>query len=351
MSTFSVPVVTVKTVTTHPNADALDILSFEEVAWQCVDKRDARKPGDLVVYIPIDSIVNTNRPEFSFLAPKAKPDGTFRIRTIRLRGEISQGLVIDVPVGRIFDYKDDVGSNLSSQEHFYPGCDVAAALDIVKYEPPAEHTNAQAAGSYPSWCEKSDAERYQNFNRNIQPFADEEFYLTLKMDGTSCTIYYDEDKITEPTTDAPGQDGVGVCSRNWDLREHELGADKYFETGYAPRTSNTYWTVARNADLTNKIKAIANILGSPKVGIQGEICGPGIQKNKYGLTTNQFFAFDISMAYGATSSPTKNSLRYLKIFPSKLSRILTRGRLRTIYLRDLPGSRISSTPPVILLKA
>ena len=195
MSTFTVPVVTVKTVTKHPNADALDILSFEEVAWQCVEKRDLRKPGDLVVYVPIDSSVDTNLPEFSFLRPRAKSDGRARVRTIRLRGEISQGLVITAPdpstvVSWVTTQPEDQQASLVDE--FTTNNNLALYFGIKKYEPPAEPLPPLMAGNFPEWCEKSDAERYQNFNRSIQPYEAENFYHTLKMDGTSITVFFDK---------------------------------------------------------------------------------------------------------------------------------------------------------------
>ena len=288
MSNFSVPIVSIKEVVKHPNADNLEILTFNEIGWTCVDK-PGRKPNDLVVYIPIDSVVNTSRPEFQFLAGKAKFDGTFRIRTIRLRGEISQGLVIDAP--KELDY--DGGIIGVNPVDAIPGADAAFHFGITKYEPPAEHTPGTAAGSFPSWCEKSDAERYQNYNRNIAPFEEEEFYISLKMDGTSCTIFYDADRsVTDPISNEP-LGPVGVCSRNWEVREYNLGADKYFESSLTPQSTNSYWRTARHHGLLDKVREISVLLGSPKVAIQGEICGPGIQKNKYGLTELSFFAFDI----------------------------------------------------------
>lgn len=290
MSTFTVPVVTVKAVITHPNADALDILEFEEIAWKCVDKRGTRKPGDLVVYIPIDSLVDTARPEFSFLAPRAKPNGWCRIKTMRLRGEISQGLVIDAPPSLMQPIPEvEAGSTLVPT---IAGLDALYHYGIVKYEP-GEPGEPGSSSTFISWCQKTDAERYQNFNRNIAPFANEEFYLTLKMDGTSCTAFYDADRVV--TEGEVLNDGYGVCSKNREVFEGDVASDKYFENQQPPTAAptNTYWRAFRAYSLKEKLQAIAAILGSPKVALQGEICGPGIQKNKAGLKELSFFAFDI----------------------------------------------------------
>jgi RNA ligase (TIGR02306 family) len=304
LSTFTVPLVTVKSVVKHPNADALDILSFEECAWQCVDKRDLRKPGELVVYVPIDSVVKISRPEFAFLAPRAKKNGTCRVRTIRLRGEISQGLVLTAP--------DDIQTwvcNKISQGLpnftgiiYMPEQDVAEYFEIVKYEPPPETVPPLAAGNYPGWCEKSDAERYQNFNRSIEPYLDEPYYKSLKMDGTSTTVFYDADrtKTFDGYEEHPSvpmiavvANSIGVCSRNWEIKEFDEGSNKWTEPSERPKGTNVYWAAAHRYNLLKLVETIAKYLGKKRFAIQGEICGPGIQGNKMGLKEQQFFAFDM----------------------------------------------------------
>jgi RNA ligase (TIGR02306 family) len=274
MSTFIVPIVTIKTVIKHPNADSLDILSFEEVSWQCVDKINTRKPGDMVVYIPIDSVVDVRRPEFEFLKSKAKADYSCRIRTIRLRGEISQGLVISMPSDMIKWLCDKITGHKDCAQGIsfdIPGQDVSEYYGIKKYEPPPESIPPLSAGNYPSWCEKSDAERYQNYNRTIEPFRDHAFYKTIKMDGASITVFYDAE--TEHS---------GVCSRNWEIKENSD----------ITRLDN-YWLIAKKYNLLQIVKDIAMDKGIKRLALQGEMCGPGVQGNKMGLSELQFFAFDM----------------------------------------------------------
>jgi RNA ligase (TIGR02306 family) len=289
LSTFIVPIVTIKSVTKHPNADTLDIISFEETAWQCVDKIGIRKPGDLVVYVPIDSNVKVARPEFAFLAPRAKANGLCRIRTIRLRGEISQGLILTPPEDNVIRLY--AGTNEGFEDPtvmgYYcdsvrPGVDCSYHYEVVKYEPPEEKVPPMSAGNYPGWCEKSDAERYQNYNRSIEPYLDTAFSASIKMDGTSCTVFYDAET-----------DHIGVCSRNWEVKEFDEGANKWTEDTERPRGTNIYWQIAHKYELLTKVKEIAINYGMKRFAIQGEICGPGIQGNKMGLSEITFFAFDM----------------------------------------------------------
>lgn len=89
----------IKTIDPIPNADKISVATV--LGWKVViSKNDGFKVGDKVVYIEIDSKV-PERPEFEFLR-----DRKFRVRTIRLRGQFSQGLIMpmsilkkDYPVG------------------------------------------------------------------------------------------------------------------------------------------------------------------------------------------------------------------------------------------------------------
>jgi RNA ligase (TIGR02306 family) len=301
MSLFECPVVTIKTVEPNPNSDNLDILTFEEVGWVCQDVRGKRMVGQHVVYIPVDAMVDCSRKEFEFLTKQAKmrtvrvppffatPEdeakGEFtvlaqrpiaRIRTIRLRGVISQGLVIDPP-----------------SKLFVPGLDFAEYLGVTKYEPPQEAVfSADAKGLYPDWCPKTDAERYQNVKTLLEPLLDEEFVMSMKIDGTSLTVFYDSTRKG---------DEVGVCSRNQELKPPDTvvngnSREEEKQFGFA---TNIYWRTAKENGLIWLAYKLSEELGVERVAIQGEIAGEGIQSNPMGMRGRQFFAFDVYVMTGA----------------------------------------------------
>jgi RNA ligase (TIGR02306 family) len=333
MSTFTCPIVTVKTVTPNSNSDNLDILTFEEIGWVCQDVRGKRKVGDKVIYIPIDSLVDCTRPEFAFLMKNAKmitislpaDDNTYvdtgvvkiqkpmaRIKTIKLRGEISQGLVIDIESlagnKRINDvnpipkneiiypelkyvskdngytltlFFDDTYNNYLELES---GVDVSKILGVVKYEPPQEAVfSANAKGTFPKWCPKTDAERYQNFNNVIESYFDELFSISIKVDGTSLTVFYDS--LREG-------DEFGVCSRNQELKspEQDLSSSNHTKYGF---TTDAYWKAAIQYGLLEKARSIAVNNGYQRVALQFELAGEGIQKNRLGLKGQFPYLFDI----------------------------------------------------------
>jgi RNA ligase (TIGR02306 family) len=182
----------------------------------------------------------------------------FRLRTIKLKGQISQGLIL--PLEEVIPFPNNL-------DYMEVGKDVTELLGIVKYEPPVPaELSGKAKGFFPSFIPKTDEERIQNLvseydNWKVQ--SQHQFYVTEKLDGSSATFYY--------------KDGVfGVCSRNLELLESE---------------ENTFWKVARELDLENKIKEHGK-----NISLQGELIGEGIQGNPYkikGHTVRFFTGYDI----------------------------------------------------------
>jgi RNA ligase (TIGR02306 family) len=231
-----------------------------------VAKNERHKAGDLVVYCEIDSFLPTE-PEFEFLRTisyKKMKDGRegFRLRTIRLRGQISQGLIISLESARKICERKETEHNIKWIE----GEDISDNLGIIKYEPPVPASlSGIAKGLFPSFIPKTDEERIQNLSLEYESFKSHcgGFYVAEKLDGSSATYYY--------------KDGdFGVCSRNLELVETE---------------DNTFWKVARSLDLKNKLKQLGF-----NVAIQGELVGEGVQGNSYkifGQTVLFFNVFNI----------------------------------------------------------
>jgi RNA ligase (TIGR02306 family) len=114
----------VKDVKPIEGADVIELILID--GWQCVSKIGQLKKDDLCVYFEIDSFC-PEKPEFEFLRKssfKTMADGStgFRLKTIRLKEQLSQGLVL--PLSEV---------NLSDVNE---GDDVTEILGIKKYEPP-----------------------------------------------------------------------------------------------------------------------------------------------------------------------------------------------------------------------
>ena len=235
--------------------------------WQCVVKKNEFKVGDFCIYCEIDSVLPP-RPEFAFLE-KVK----YRIKTIRLKGYISQGIIFPISIlknyGKII-YENNIPKKLILDENEIKeiildvGTDITKILNITKYEPPIPANLAgKVKGNFPSFLRKTDEERIQNMDWVLTEYKNEPFYVTEKLDGTSFTAYYNNGEF-------------GVCSRNLNLYETE---------------NNTHWQVARQLKLEEKLKQYGK-----NIALQGELIGEGIQKNRYklkGQTVYFFNAFDI----------------------------------------------------------
>ena len=230
----------VEDVSPVENSDNLDVISV--LGWKVVSVRGEFKPGDLCVYCEIDSVL-PEREEFEFLRPRK-----FRIKTLKLRGQISQGIAFPTT---ILDEKYDVGT------------DVTEILEITKYDPPLPgELEGVAIGRRPYFVPKTSEPRIQSSPRMIKEFQDKEVYISTKIDGTSCSIYYYTDHETP----------FGVCSRKTDLEK-----------------GGVYWDIANKYNLEEKI--ISN--GFTDIVIQGELAGPKINKNRLNLKEPELFVFTI----------------------------------------------------------
>ena len=237
----------IDTINPIPDADSIECAVIG--GWKVVTKKGEYKPGDLAVYCEIDSwIPNELAPFLSKGEPK-EYNGIKgeRLRTVRLRKQLSQGLLLPYSV---------VGTLWGE------GDDVSEFLNIQKWEAPVNPQLAgQVKGNFPDRIPKTDQERVQNLSKELEQYADQVFEVTEKLEGSSMTCYMIENEF-------------GVCSRNLDLKRDE---------------NNTFWKVAIELDIEAKLRKarIAN------AAIQGELIGPGIQGNIYNLTQHTFRVFDI----------------------------------------------------------
>lgn len=267
---------TVNAVEPIPNADAIERIRV--LGWWVVSKKGEHQPGDKLVYCEIDSLL-PERPEFEFLrASSFKPAQTdasgavtlsagFRIKTVKLRGQVSQGICFPLSI---------LPTGAPTEE----GADVTDLLGVRKWEPPLPvGMGGKVKGGFPGFLPKTDETRVQVLEAALQRHRGKTFYVTEKLDGTSFTAFLRQDEF-------------GICSRNLWMDE----ADE----------SNVLARVAKKLALEEKLRAARVKLGHD-VAIQAEVIGPGIQKNKYGLkevTLRVFSVLNVD-AYRLVDHPTK----------------------------------------------
>ena len=248
-----------------PKADAIEVATVD--GWKVVVKKGEFVVGDQVVYCEVDSWVPH---ELAPFLTKGKEPREFngvkgeRLRTIKLRGQLSQGLILPLDV-----CISVMGCTSPLQE----GDDVTEWLNIQKWERPIP---AQLAGvmrgSFPSFIPKTDQERAQNLVKEIEEavLSGLEFERTEKLEGSSMTVYL---RFLEPDEQGHSQWDFGVCSRNIDLKRDP---------------DNSFWKVAIEKGLEGLMLSFGG-----DIAIQGELVGPGIQGNIYGLDKLEFFVYDI----------------------------------------------------------
>lgn len=244
-----------------PQADAIERMKI--LGWWVVGKKGEYRPGDKVVYCEIDSLL-PERPEFEFLRPSSFKSAIlegdvviqragFRIKTVKLRGQVSQGICF--PLSVVPDAAD-----------VPVGTDVTDLLDIIKYEPPIPAgMGGRIKGAFPAFLPKTDETRIQVLEPLLQRYRGTSFHVTEKLDGSSMTAFL---RIGE----------FGICSRNQWLDETE--------------ESNVMARLSRILDLPGKLRQIQERYGF-QPAIQGEVIGPGIQKNKYRLSKVELRIFNI----------------------------------------------------------
>ena len=242
-------------------ADAIECATVG--GWKVVVKKGEFSVGDVAVYFEIDSWIPTEMAPF---LSKGKEPREYegikgeRLRTIKLRGQLSQGLLIPYTnfpaVVNAFHQ-----TRLATDEDF----DVTEILGIKKWEKPMIAQLAGVCrGNFPTLIPKTDQERVQNLRKEIWAAfeADQKFEVTEKLEGSSMTVYQMKGEF-------------GVCSRNMDLKETE---------------GNSFWSTARKDKIQEKMMEVDPYWD---FAIQGELIGPGIQGNIYKLTQPEFRVFDV----------------------------------------------------------
>jgi len=234
----------------RPIEGADKIVVVKVLGWECVALKSEFNIGDKCIYFEIDSILPI-APWNDHLRKGSNKDKPLRIRTIRLRGQLSQGLALPL--------------NILSDGLYEVGQDVTELIGVQKWEPyiPPE-LHGKVKGTRPSWIPKTDEPRLQSeptvlaelISLNINTIG------TMKMDGSSITCFL--------------KDGIfGVTSRNMELLETE---------------DNAFWKAVRSANVEQKM---GEYFGDKNIAVQGELCGTGIQGNKMGLDRNVIYFYNL----------------------------------------------------------
>lgn len=235
-----------------PGADSIEKIGFENISWVCVSAKNTFKVGDLCVYFEIDSFL-PEKPIFEFLRKSSYKkmytgEEGFRLRTVKLRGQVSQGLAIPLQ-----EFEDITVNSV--------GIDLTKSLGILKYErEPMFSAEGDIISDYPGYTPRSGQERIQNLPDYFQIYTNVLFERTRKLDGTSVSFirYMGE---TMPA-----------------------GHNTVFEKN----EKFTPWKMAMEIGLDLELDKVAE-----NITIQGEFVGPKIQGNPEGLKHTEYRVYNI----------------------------------------------------------
>lgn len=260
-----------------PETERLSVATMKGKGWRVVTGRDEFAPGDRAVYFEIDSYLPPDDERYAFLRERclkrfvSKGGGVLRegvrIKTAKLRGVISQGLLMPI-------------AKFPEADGMEVGADLTALLKVDHYDEVKEMLqpamgnplNSEAMGDFPSFIPKSDEERLQGLAEYFTTMKGRRFEVTAKDDGTSATVFF------SPTIDEA--DPFGVCSRN--LRLKRPPAD----------SPSAFWQVVAKYDLEAKLKKSFEET-KRELALQGELVGPGINADRDRYTDFEFHVFRI----------------------------------------------------------
>jgi len=355
-------------------ADAIELAVVG--GWKVVTKKGEFQPGDPCVYFEIDSFLKDGVPAWQFLVDKQpKMQGGVRghrLRTIKLRGQISQGLILKIsefpvleqilnPTLTLARDIEDPAYNCWFGLHEYEAAlspqdlNLNLVLDVVKWDPPLPaQLQGMAEGLFPSWIRKTDQERAQNLKDEIFGYDDvvipanaelgrpeivrrgkaqrfARYEVTMKMDGSSATFFH--------------RDGeVGVCSRNLQLKVCDGNKE------------NSFVRMLFDSGLDLVLPQFGNI------AVQGELMGPAIQGNRENLKDFTLYIFDVQLIDEGRNMTSTERLAFVNelisrgVNPNKVKHapVLTRAADGSLtwrcHIPDLPDASWFTLEELGLLK-
>ncbi len=241
----------IKSLSPIPGADKIEAARFHSVDWCAVVKKGDFQPEQLVVFIVPDTILPFN-PWNDFLRDKKDPSKEIRLKTIRLKKQISQGLVL--PLSVLGDWPSDIRE----------GEDISDRMGIRHYEKLVpENMAGDVYGAFPTnLFPKTDELNILSYPAAIAElqYIGGPYTITCKLDGASFSCYFNENHF-------------GVCGRNWE---------------YKIESSCAYINIAKKYNLQEKLTSLGESLA-----IQAELIGPKINGGHTGIKENDLRVFDM----------------------------------------------------------
>ncbi|MEV0411551.1 RNA ligase (ATP) [Streptomyces sp. NPDC050448] len=253
------------TVHGHPNADALELAQVG--LYRAVVAKGAYRTGEFAVYIPEQAVLPAELIEELGLTGRLAGSSADRVKAVRLRGELSQGLVC----------RPRALAGVDLAQAAQEGTDFTELLGITKWAPPIPTTmngEVEAAPELLPWVDIENLQRYPHLFEPGEPVV-----LTEKLHGTACLLTY----VADGGRVLVSSKGFG--SKGLALKEEDR---------------NLYWRAVRGHGVPQAAAKLAARLGATRIGVFGEVYGAGVQDLAYGTdartaaTGPGYAVFDVS---------------------------------------------------------
>ncbi len=247
------------TVTEHPNADRLEIANIQ--GYQTVVGKGAFTTGDLAVYLPEGSVLPDSLIEELGLVGRLAGKASNRVKAVRLRGVVSQGLLVPLS-----------SPHLSGVEEVLVGDDLTEPLAVTKWVPPIP-TQMQGIAVPCTWTNGFDVESWQSYPHVMQ--AGEAVHITEKVHGTLCLLACHPEH-------GPAVASKGMLGKScFDLEAPDNDRNLYVRAWHKHGDALQRWCDANAAPIQ----------------VLGEIVGPQVQDLHYGLSEQTFLGFAVRCGY------------------------------------------------------
>lgn len=276
MSFFAVTEEKIGKVRKHPNADRLDIVTLDNIDFQFIVGKDSCKVGETVIYFPIDSILPPDLLEFLNLTGKLGGNNKDRVRTIKLRGEVSQGIV---------STREEINRFISTKPQETLKHDLTSDLGVIKYESadsipqPGRGPQHHRSNTLPAGVTLYDLEGCERNANAVTQLALGMVSITEKLEGSNWSMKYDghEFKINTHRHE--------IITKPYDP------PDMFIQTALQQNLSAFAISIFYDEGLND----CASDTNRDFIVLYGELCGPKILKNIYKLPQYRIYLFDIKI--------------------------------------------------------
>ncbi len=259
MSFFNVTIETIESINPHSNADKLEIAKMKGLGFQFIVPKGQYSVNQKVLYFPIDAVLPPDIQARLGLVGKLSGSQKDRIKTVKLRGEISQGVV-----GKLDSFIGLVDETMTPEK-------ITEVLGVTKYEPPAIPCKNANLYALPFGLTIYDIEGAERNSEIVQLLMEQKVIVTEKMEGSNFSISYDGNSLY-------------VNQRRHTIIPKEGEED------------HTWWKVAKSQGLVDLVKTLQSEFGENSVvTLYGEMVGPAIQGNIYKFPDHRVYLFDMKV--------------------------------------------------------